>query len=419
MFKQPVSLGFILSTFICGLTTALVFPLTSLYLINEVGASPMAMSYYLAAMVLSGVMVSLYLAKQSDRGWSRKKILVLAQVGFCLGVLTMALTSDYWLTLASAICFLSFSNAALPQLFTLGRLYADQTMPEQSTQFVSVMRAGIALAWVIGPPIAFMLQASFGFALTFISSATLALMLIGLIIYLPTVNASATKATAEPATAPDSANPTSTEPQMQSNPSTITSNWLKVPGVALFLVSILAMCSANTMYLTALPLYLSQELNTSAQLAGYMMGTAALFEIPIMILAGTLAVKLGNHRLMFMAFVAGVIFYIGMVSLDNPSGLLLIQLFNGIFIAIAACIGLVIIQDMMPKQLGLATTLFNNAQQLSLLLGSLLVGMIAQHFNYYSVFLACLIAMFIALTCFALMQKSLYQRRTQCVPKIA
>ncbi|MFO6422294.1 sugar efflux transporter [Motilimonas sp. KMU-193] len=408
MFKQPIALGFILSTFISGLTTALVFPLTSLYLINQVGASPMAMSYYLAAMVLSGVIVSLYLGKKSDMGWSRKVILVLGQIGFSLGVLTMALTDHYWLALTSAICFLSFSNATLPQLFTLGRIYADNKMPDHSTQFISVMRAGIALAWVIGPPTAFMLQDSFGFALTFASSATLALLLIGLIVFLPNLDSH------EVAPSISATEKTTTLSYVEKTP-----HWLTVPGVALFLSSILAMCAANTMYLTALPLYLSQELNTSTRLAGYMMGTAALFEIPIMLLAGSLAIKLGNNRLMFIAFISGVIFYSGMVALQNANLLLLIQLFNGIFIAISACIGLVIIQDMMPKQLGLATTLFSNAQQLSLLLGSLLVGMIAQQFNYYSVFLACLIAMIIALACFGLMIRSRCQRSAAATTQVA
>ena len=54
----------------------------------------------------------------------------------------------------------------MPQLFALAREYADSSAREV-VMFSSVMRAQLSLAWVIGPPLAFMLALNYGFTTMF------------------------------------------------------------------------------------------------------------------------------------------------------------------------------------------------------------------------------------------------------------
>ena len=54
----------------------------------------------------------------------------------------------------------------MPQLFALAREYADSSAREV-VMFSSVMRAQLSLAWVIGPPLAFMLALNYGFTAMF------------------------------------------------------------------------------------------------------------------------------------------------------------------------------------------------------------------------------------------------------------
>ncbi|WP_231897780.1 hypothetical protein [Vibrio tapetis] len=61
-----------------------------------------------------------------------------------------------------------------------------------------------------------------------------------------------------------------------------------------------------------------------------------------------------------------------------------LQIVNGIFIGIIATLGMVALQDRMKHQLGVASTLFSNLMQVSILLSSVSVGLVAQKYNYYT-----------------------------------
>ncbi len=373
---------FLLSTLYSGLSTAFIFPLVSLYLIDEIGVPPIKLGIFLAAMVISGVYASLLIGKKSDQGANRKQIVVVAQVCFFIAVSIMAFTRDFYISLVAAIFFLSVSSSSLPQLFTMGRIYADKHLADRSVIFLSMMRAAIAVAWVIGPPVAFLLKDSLGFTLTFMVSGGFALTLLVLVLFLPV------------------------EPEIKDNELKPDGQaWFKVSGVALFLFSILAMYTANNMYITSIPLYITKELLLGSQWAGYLMGTAALIEIPIMLLAGLLAPKFGSKRLLVIGVISGIAFYVGLLMADNIWQLFALQVFNGLFIGITGSLGIIFIQNLMSKQMGLATTLFNNAMQLSMLLGGLAIGVVAQYFSYYAIFIGSLICSLIAL-CFILLVNS-------------
>ncbi|RJG38277.1 sugar efflux transporter [Motilimonas pumila] len=388
MFNKT-QLTFLVATLFCGLSTAFMFPLVGLYLVDELSASPVQMGGFLAVMVLSGVVASAWLAKCSDQGMSRKYIVIAAQVCFAISALVLAASRDFYLALVTVVLFLSISACSIPQTFTLGREYSDRELGAKGTVFLSYMRAGIAAAWVIGPPLAFLLKEQFGFSITFVISAVSALVMLVMVAFLPEYRQS----TRESAAATTRADTHGTD-----------HNWLKNTSVVLFLLSTVAMFSANNMYITALPLYLTKELAIGSQWAGYLMGLAALFEIPFMILVGYLAPKLGNKRLMLAGLVSGSIFYAGLLMTEQVWLLLALQLFNGVFIAISACLGMLLIQDLMKSRMGMATTLFGNAQQLSMLVGSLGVGLVAQYMSYYAVFAVSLSAALIAL-CLLMMVK--------------
>lgn len=396
MFNRT-QLTFLVATLFCGLSTAFMFPLVGLYLVDELAASPVQMGGFLAVMVLSGVVASAWLAKRSDQGLSRKYIVITAQLCFAISALILAATRDFYLALATVVVFLSISACSIPQTFTLGREYSDRELGAKGTVFLSYMRAGIAAAWVIGPPLAFLLKEQFGFSITFVLSAISALVMLVMVVYLPEY-AQQSRVGAKNADANETLTAADTTKANDDK------SWLKNTSVVLFLLSTVAMFSANNMYITALPLYLTKELAIGSQWAGYLMGLAALFEIPFMILVGYLAPKLGNKRLMLVGLVAGSIFYAGLLLTEQVWLLLALQLFNGVFIAISACLGMLLIQDLMKSRMGMATTLFGSAQQLSMLVGSLGVGLVAQFMSYYAVFAVSLSAALIAL-CLLLMVK--------------
>lgn len=94
------------------------------------------------------------------------------------------------------------------------------------------------------------------------------------------------------------------------------------------------------MYIIDMPLYITQDLGLPENLAGLLMGTAAGLEIPAMILAGYYVKRFGKRNMMLFAVAAGVLFYAGLVLFKFKLALMVLQLFNAVFIGIIAGIGM-------------------------------------------------------------------------------
>ncbi|MCK6264389.1 sugar efflux transporter [Vibrio sp. ZSDE26] len=352
---------FIFAAFTIGLCGSFFYPLSSLFLVEELNASPMMLSLYMILSVGSSVIVSQFIAKRSDTHWSRKTILVAALSGNFIMVLSFTVIRDYWTAVTIAVVFGSISGAAFGQLFALGREYGDKYVAN-STSFLSTMRAGLAIAWVFGPPMAFMLKAQFGYSASFALSALT--VFIGLLVIAKYI--------------PDEV--VSKEEKIEA-----VSNKKSVGGlVVLYCVAMVCVFSANTLYITSIPLYLSQELKVDVSWLGLLFGMAAACEIPVMLTAGKMAEKVGTVRIMILSVVSGAVFYLVMLSSTTFGAMLAAQLLNGFFIGICATLGMVALQDMMKDQLGTASTLFSNMMSISVLVSSLAIGVVGEIFDYYS-----------------------------------
>jgi SET family sugar efflux transporter-like MFS transporter len=258
----------------------------------------------------------------------------------------------------------SLANTAMPQLFALAREYADSSAREV-VMFSSVMRAQLSLAWVIGPPLAFMLALNYGFTVMFSIAAGIFAISLALIAFvLPSV------ARVE---------------QAADTPVTQVSGWHNKNVRMLFIASTL-MWTCNTMYIIDMPLWISSDLGLPDKLAGILMGTAAGLEIPAMILAGFYVKRFGKRRMMVVAVAAGVLFYLGLILFHSREALLALQLFNAIFIGIVAGIGMLWFQDLMPGRAGSATTLFTNSISTGVILAGVIQGALAQSYGHFAVY---------------------------------
>lgn len=365
--RSVQSVGLLLATLFAGLSYAFLFPLTSLYLVNELGASPLMMGVFMAMMMSAGMLVSTWLGKKSDAGWRRKHLVFVGQTGFSLMILIMIFTRSYALALLAAVTVMSVASTTLPQLFTMGRTHADAHLGKHANLYVSLMRAAIAIAWVVGPPMAFVLHSRFGFTGSFLAALAAGLTVVGILL--------AVSETSE-VKAEDSDQPTE-KPV----------SWTANTPLVLFLIATFAMFAASNMYQITIPLYITRELMIDAQWVGNLMGLAAFIEVPVMILAGMYGSRVGLRRLMIIGVSAGGLFFLGLTQTDSIEGLLMLQLLNGLFVGITASVGIVLVQDLMKKSIGLATTLFNNAQQAAVLMGNFSAGAIAQWFGFGQTFM--------------------------------
>lgn len=377
MFKDKTALLFVLTAFVTGLCGAFFYPLSSLFIVEELGAAPMMLSVYMVMAIVSSVIVSQLIARQSDRNWQRKTILIVSLSCYLVTVVSFIFVRDYWIAVAVATVFGSVSGASFGQLFALGREYGDRYVKD-STTFLSTMRAGIAIAWVFGPPAAFMLKASYGFSAAFsVSAAVVSVAILVIIKYLPSsVVAKETK-------------------EEQSDQPVLMSSGISTM-IVLYCVIVVCTFAANNLYITSMPLYLSQELKVDPSWLGLLFGAAAAFEIPVMLSAGKMAEKFGAIKVMTLGVAIGCVFYLVMMFNTSFSAMLAAQLLNGFYIGVCATLGMVVLQDMMRDRLGTASTLFSSMMNIAMLVASLSVGFVGELFNYYSTLYVSLVSSLIA-----------------------
>lgn len=361
---NPVYAAFMIVAFMMGIAGALQAPTLSLFLTREVQVRPFWVGLFYTVNAIAGILVSLALAKRSDSRGDRRKLIMVCCVMAVANCVLFAFNRHYLTLITVGVMFASIANTAMPQIFALAREYADNSAREV-VMFSSIMRAQLSLAWVIGPPLSFMLALNYGFTTMFLIAAGIFVISLALIFFaLPSV------ARIE---------------QPADVALTQVSGW-KDKNVRMLFIASMLMWTCNTMYIIDMPLWVSTDLGLPESLAGLLMGTAAGLEIPAMILAGYYVKRFGKRRMMVIAVAAGVLFYVGLILFHSRTALLLLQLFNAVFIGIVAGIGMLWFQDLMPGRPGSATTLFTNSISTGVILAGVLQGALAESYGHYSVY---------------------------------
>lgn len=373
------STAFLIVAFLTGIAGALQTPTLSLFLTDEVHVRPALVGFFFTGSAVIGILVSQFLAGRSDRKGDRKTLIFACCLLGALGCILFAWNRNYFILLFVGVFLSSFGSTANPQMFALAREHADHTGRE-AVMFSSILRAQVSLAWVIGPPIAYALAMGFGFKVMYLSAA-FAFVICGAMVWLFL-------------------------PSMRKEPAVKTTATLESPrrnrrDALLLFAACTMMWGCNSLYIINMPLYIINELHLPEKLAGIMMGTAAGLEIPTMLIAGYFAKRFGKRFLMRFAVAAGLLFYIGMVALTNEYMLLGLQLLNAIFIGILAGIGMIYFQDLMPGQAGAATTLYTNTTRVGWIIAGSLAGVVAEIWNYHSVFFIALGMIAISVYCMA------------------
>jgi len=366
LLQDPTRLRLILLSLAMGLAGAAIMPVMSTHLALNRHIEPMWIGVLFAANTVAGVVVSHWLAKQSDAGLSRIGIIrVCVSISF-VAVIGLGLAEHYWLLLITGMLLFGAISPVQPQLFALAR---EQVGAADATLFQSLLRATFSLSWIIGPPIAYLLFARIGF---------LGLTLICALIFLLTrLNVSAIQDAPLP------------EVRTEPPPTDSRLKWM--------ILAIAATFASNNMYIVYMPIYLHDNLQLPAVIPGFLMGAAAGLEIPIMLGAGIYAGRWRLFSPLKLAALAGLVFYLGVYWSTSLTPLVLLQIFNAAFIGVMAGLGISVFQALMQGRAGMASTLYSNAIKVGSLVGALLGGAVAQWLGIQVVFGICALMALIAL----------------------
>jgi MFS transporter, SET family, sugar efflux transporter len=359
------------ATGMVGLAGAFLVPTISLFLKDVVGATPLMIGLFFAARSVGEIGTDLVMGVVSDRLSDRRTVLVLTALFNAAGAVCYSVLHDYWaLLLTGMVCF-GLGGACFGQLFAFTRELAEDRGVD-APFFNGFLRSVTSAAWVVGPPVAFWLVAQWSFTVLYVSTAALSLVAAVICRWgLPRIVRPQAVLPSEPG-------------------SGLRGAFAGLGGrTALLLTAIVLLLGANMMYQINLSLRVTSELHLSAAFAGLLLGVSACLEIPLMIVVGTWAERIGKARMLLAATVCATLFFAVLPMAESRTALLLLQLPNAFWTAVVMNIPVVMLQDALPGRAGTASSLYASAFKTGMFLGGLTVGTVATWTGYGQVFWVC------------------------------
>lgn len=364
---------------LAALSFSFIMPIMSLFLVDGLGAQPGYIGIYTTLTALSTIIVSQTLGGLTDRGASAKRLFLFSLAALFCAAIGFSLASEFWHALVIGVLLMSFASSSTPLILGMIRRYAAST-GQNSTRLNSQMRSSVSLLWILGPPIAFFAIDKVGFKGTFYLSASVAVVVLVMSIYaIHEVKAAA------PLTGRKGLN-------LRDVPAQV---WLL--GVIMFCGNM-----ANSTYISAMPLYLTQTLGWSKSYPGMLLGMTAAVEIPVMLLAARWSESFGKERVVMLGFVLALLFYGSLQLVDSVIGLFLLQILNGTFFGIFVGLGVSLMQDNAPNIVGKVSAFYTNSMLVGTMVGSSLMGVVSQYFGYQFALLICLLPIVVAMLLLAL-----------------
>lgn len=353
----------------------------SFFLVKQLNTPPSYIGIYTVCTALSGIFFSQLLGSLLDRGKSGKKLFTLAMVAALSAAVLFANAQKFWHALAVGVFLMGVAAASFPILLAMIRRYAD-TSGKDSMAINSQMRSGVSLVWIVGPTLAFSAVDWFGFTTNFYLTAAICASVIVMALWI----------------LPEGRCSKSSQASENSPAISKSSVELWLLGAVMLLGNL-----ANTLYLTAFPLYLTEELNLPISLPGLLMGLTAGLEIPIMLLVPRWAARYGRYRIFSLGFIVALAFYLLLQAADSPIQLIALQLLNGIFFGIFAGLGISLIQDAATGRLGYASAFYTNAMRTGMMGGTAMAGLLAQLWSYKLALIGSIVAMILTLALMGLL----------------
>jgi SET family sugar efflux transporter-like MFS transporter len=357
-----------------GVFSAFLYTTTSLFLTSAVDAAPLLVGLFFAVRGAISIAVNQGVGSLSDRLPDRRWLLVIGGVGGALNCLCFAVFRDYLMVLITGTVFFAIGSLSFSQLFAYASEFAT-TRGRPVTVFTSTLRAVFSASWVIGPPAGLFLLARYGFGPLYLVAGGLALVTAAAGWSLPRLPAAS-----RPAASDDRSSRRADRPQaFRALPAR---TWL-------LLGAVVALGVVNQMYGIDIALYVTKTLNLDVQLVGWMAGLGAALEIPIMIVAGRLAQRVGKHRLLLASAVGATAFFCLLPLARTAALLLALQVLNAAWTAVAMSIPMVMIQEESPSGVGTGTALYSSAFMTAGLLAGVFTGVTASVTGFGGVFWVC------------------------------
>jgi SET family sugar efflux transporter-like MFS transporter len=354
-----------------GLAYSFVGPFMSMFGTQEVKMSNFTFGVFMTFTSISSIVLSTLLAHWSDTRISRRSMLVLGAACGTAGYAAYAMVRDVVaLTLIGSLV-LGIASITFSQLFAHAReMLSRSDIPAGDTPlYMNVFRLFFALAWTVGPATAAWCLSLYSYRGTFLVAALVFfLFLLAVLRYVPY--------------APPFA-------RSQSTPPMPLRQALVRPVVLAHFIAFSLVFTAATICMSNLPLLVLNTLAGTERQVGIVYSVAPVFELPFMFIAGMLATKGDQARLIRLAVILSVVYYAGLSVVGSPWHIYPLQVISAAIVAVTSGIAITFFQNFLPDQVGTATNLYSTSMRLGGIAGYLSYAGLADRIGHRWVFVFC------------------------------
>lgn len=360
---------FLLCMLFQGMAISISAPFLAVYFTEELGVTAGTFGIFTAVTLLSGVALSMFIAKRSDAGLNRRRLMVICMMFNAVAFAGYIFIHDFYALLAYMTIFTAAGAPAMPQLFASAREAVSASSSPDHALANSALRSMFSLGFISGPLVGAALLSRFGFQGIF--SMTTLIFLINALLVFSFVRPSAAK---------------QLQPRVQQSAGLQRNARVMVP----FLILTLLYTGhwANSLNIS---LFIVNTLGGTTQNVASVASICALMEIPFMLVLGLLSAKYDSKVLLGWGMVMGGIYYALVIGVGELWQLIAGQVLLAFFVAVISAIGISYIQNLLPDHPGYASTLYTNATTIGRLAGSLAGGAAAQWLGYRHSYLLCVV----------------------------
>lgn len=360
---------FVFCMLLVGMGISISMPYLSLYCTGVIGMSAGAFGAIIATSSLSGVVVNSLIAKRSDNGLDRKKLIILAMVSSCFGYASYLVFHSFITLLIVIMVFNGLGALAMPQIYAYAQESINDSGSEETRFATSTLRSLFSLGFVLGPLGGTLILGVLGYKGLFISTSLIYIIIASLVLIFLKKR----------------------EFQGKTKPKFKDKTALKNPQILQPLIAFVFLLALNAMNGLNTPLFIVNKLNGTHSDVGFVVSISAFLEIPVMLGLGSLGKKISNHFLLMLGSFIAVLYYI-ILSVSTASWqIICAQLLQAIFVAIVMGNGLSYFSEFLPHSPGVAVTLYSNGSTIGRLIGNLGGGMMATYIGYRQVYWVCLV----------------------------
>lgn len=351
----PISV-FLLISVLCNSSMIAYLPV---HLVHDLQMPAWGVSLYSVSAIIASAVVVSFFGKLTDRGISVVALCVISSTALFTSSILLASWDSMITVFFCGVLLLSISSTAIPSAYSLGRMLVS-SLDVNHVWYNARLRTMNSLGWICGPLVAFSISGAYGPRRLFLILSGISL--IGALfaaLRLPDIRQR------------KSAMGAGSRLNDYKNKKLI---W--AASVCTMFSLFHALCS------TALPIFLITEARLPISYPGIAFSFKCFVEIVSILLTPLFCKRLASKGILTISALLAVFAFAVLSHVQNIELLVIGSILEGAYYGLFAAVSMSIFQDALSEKLGLGNALYINSLYAGSVIGNVMVGFIAETFNF-------------------------------------